>query len=65
MRNAPPTLEQCERAAVALGFPILAPGLQPPYYEESMRHLHALIQKSINGDEQAAKTLHHLRERFT
>ncbi len=59
-----PSLEQCERLAVAMGLPILAEPLQPPTYRESMLNLHALIQRTIDGDEQAAATLAALKARF-
>lgn len=59
-----PTLEQCENLAVAMGLPILAEGLRPPYYFESMRNLHALIQKAVTGDVEAATVLEILCARF-
>lgn len=59
-----PTLEQCENVAVALGFPILIEGLRPSYYEESMRNLHKLIQRTALGDMDAAAALARLRAAF-
>jgi hypothetical protein len=59
-----PTLEQLERTALLLGFPLLPEGLRPPYYEESLRNLHRLVQQSIDGDEQASHTLALLKARF-
>lgn len=62
--GAPPTLEQMENLAVAVGLPILPPGLRPPHYETSMRNLHAIVQRAANGDEEAEKTLAALRAAF-
>jgi hypothetical protein len=59
-----PTLEQLENTCLALGLPLLPEGLRPPYYEESLRNLHRIAQKALDGDEEAAKSLIHLKERF-
>jgi hypothetical protein len=59
-----PTLEQLENTALALGLPILSEGLRPPYYEESLRNLHAIAQKAMDGDEEAAKKLARLQAMF-
>lgn len=60
----PPTLEQCENLAGAMGFPILPPGLQPPFYVEGMRNLHGLIVRTVNGDDEAAAVLAALKNAF-
>lgn len=59
-----PTLEQCENAALALGLPILIEGLRPPYYEESMRNLHAIIAKCAMGDEEACEKIAFFKRAF-
>jgi hypothetical protein len=59
-----PTLEQLERAAEALGFPLLPESLRPPHYEESLRNLHAIISKAIAGDEEAGAKLVALQGMF-
>jgi hypothetical protein len=59
-----PTMEQLERTALALGFPILPEALRPSYYEEALRNLHKIVQEVANGDEEAGRRLAMLREAF-
>jgi hypothetical protein len=59
-----PTMEQMERTMLALGLPILPPGLQPPHYRESLLNLHALVQRMADGDESAANTVASLQAAF-
>lgn len=59
-----PTLEQCENVALALGFPILPEEMRPPYYLDSMRNLHSLVVRTLNGDEQAERSLATLKAAF-
>lgn len=59
-----PTLKQMENLALALGFPILTGALRPPYYEESLRNLHGIVQRAASGDEDAGLTLAALKAAF-
>jgi len=59
-----PTLEQLENTCLALGLPLLPKSLRPPYYEQSLRNLHRLAQKALDGDEEAAKSLTYLKKMF-
>lgn len=54
-----PTDEQLENVACALGLYTLASPLikRPPYWRESMLNLHALVQETAMGDEEAAQRL--------
>ena len=61
---AEPTLEQCENVALAMGLPILPESLRPPYYEQSMRNLHAIVAKCALGDKEACDKLEVLKTMF-
>jgi hypothetical protein len=52
-----PTMEQLENTMVAMGLPVLPEGLRPPFYRESLLNLHALVVRTVNGDEKAARSL--------
>lgn len=57
-----PTLEQCENVALTLGFGSMLMLRSLPHYEESLRNLHALVQRVADGDEQSAAVLARMRE---
>lgn len=54
---AEPTDEQLENVALALGLPYLPPRMRPPYWRESMLNLHRLVQRALDGDAAAERTL--------
>lgn len=61
--NGKPIIEQLEYLATVMGFSKLLM-FKGSMYEEGLRNLHALVQKSTNGDEKATRKLSFLRERF-
>lgn len=59
-----PTIEQMENVAVALGFESILHARRAPHYRESLLNLHRLVQRMLNGDQQAEATLERLRHAF-
>jgi hypothetical protein len=59
-----PTLEQLENTAVAMGFRSILMVRHLPHYEESLRNLHALVVRTLNGDDEAASRLAMLKAAF-
>lgn len=64
-KRTEPSDEQLAHLATTLGLPTLPPSLRPAVWRESMLNLHALVQKAVDGDEQAALKLAHLRAMFS
>jgi len=58
------TLEQLENVAALLGLPILPAAFRPPHYRESLLNLHRLVQRMLDGDEEAARTVAVLKAAF-
>jgi hypothetical protein len=63
--SAEATVEQLERTWAVMGLPLLPEPYRPPYYEESLRNFHRIVQLAAMGDLQSAQTLAMLRERFS
>lgn len=64
-KRVEPSDEQLEHLTLTLGLPTLPPSMRPPDWRAGMLNLHAIVQKAVNGDDDANMKLAHLRSIFS